>query len=192
MGATYWKFNADSCKVEMVGMTPQAPKESEGDVVCADCNFNNTLCHIVKIVLKRYSLPGVLPPELVKLPNLREIDFAYNYLSGTIPLEWASTQLTFISVLANRLSGEIPKELGEITSLTYLNLEANQFLGTVPSELGKLVNLDTLHSLLRRKYIQSFLVMADGNKVESSFFNLRRELKSGFSLNILNVIVLIA
>ncbi|CAK9148060.1 unnamed protein product [Ilex paraguariensis] len=144
MGATYWKFNADSCKVERVGMTPQAPNESVGDVVCADCNFNNTVCHIVKIVLKRYSLPGVLPPELVKLPNLREIDFAYNYLSGTIPLEWASTQLTSISVLANRLSGEIPKELGEITSLTYLSLEANQFLGTVPSELGKLVNLNSL------------------------------------------------
>ncbi|RVW24987.1 putative LRR receptor-like serine/threonine-protein kinase RFK1 [Vitis vinifera] len=71
-------------------------------------------------VLKGYSLPGMLPPELVELQYLREIDFAYNYLGGTIPHEWASTQLNSISLLANRLSGEIPKELGNIASLTYL------------------------------------------------------------------------
>lgn len=71
-------------------------------------------------------------------------DFAYNYLSGGIPVEWASLQLKSISLLANRLSGEIPKVLGNITSLTYLNLEANQFIGKVPDELGKLYNLGTL------------------------------------------------
>ncbi|THG08951.1 hypothetical protein TEA_014526 [Camellia sinensis var. sinensis] len=72
-------------------------------------------------VLKGFSLPGVLPPELVKLPYIQTI-----------------------SVLANRLSGEIPKELGNVSSLTYLNLEANKFSGSVPPELGKLNNLNTL------------------------------------------------
>ncbi|KAA8515039.1 hypothetical protein F0562_018173 [Nyssa sinensis] len=144
LGATYWKFNSDSCQVEMVGVTPQAPRRSESSVSC-ECNSeNSTICHVVSIVIKGYSLPGVLPPELVKLPYLREIDFAYNYLSGTIPQEWASTQLNLISVLANRLSGEIPKELGNITSLKYLDFEANQFSGTVPPELGRLINLETL------------------------------------------------
>ncbi|KAL6584442.1 putative E3 ubiquitin-protein ligase xbat31 [Orobanche minor] len=47
-------------------------------------------------------------------------DFAYNLLRGTIPEEWDSTRLQFISVLVNRLSGEIPKGLGNISSLTYL------------------------------------------------------------------------
>lgn len=98
----------------------------------------------VTSTLKFYSLPGVLPPELVKLPYLRDIDFAYNYLSGAIPLEWASMQLNSISLLGNRLSRQIPKELGNITTLTLLNLEANQFSGTVPPELGKLHNLETL------------------------------------------------
>ncbi|XP_058194283.1 probable LRR receptor-like serine/threonine-protein kinase RFK1 [Rhododendron vialii] len=144
MGAIYWEFNSDSCQVEVVGLTDQAPKGSDSSVECP-CNFvNDTYCHVEKIVLKGYSLPGMLPPELVKLPYLQEIDFAYNVLSGTIPLEWASLQLSSISVLANRLSGEIPKELGNFSSLTFLNLEANQFSGSVPSELGKLVNLNTL------------------------------------------------
>ncbi|KAG5561362.1 hypothetical protein RHGRI_004405 [Rhododendron griersonianum] len=121
MGAIYWEFNSDSCQVEVVGLTAQAPWGSESSVNCP-CNFvNDTYCHVDKIVLKGYSLPGMLPPELVKLPYLQEI-----------------------SVLVNRLSGEIPKELGNFSSLTYLNLEANQFSGSVPSELGKLVNLNTL------------------------------------------------
>ncbi|KAF8030925.1 hypothetical protein BT93_D0193 [Corymbia citriodora subsp. variegata] len=98
----------------------------------------------MKSALKGYSLPGILPPELAKLPHLRKIDFAYNYLYGTIPEEWASMQLTLLSVLVNRLSGEIPKTLANITSLTYLCLDANQFSGNIPPELGSLTNLQTL------------------------------------------------
>lgn len=142
LGATSWKFNGDSCQI--VSVVPEPPKRVETDINC-DCSFeNNTVCHIIRIVLKRYNLPGMLPPDLVKLHYLQEIDFCYNYLNGTIPREWGSTQLKTISILANRLSGEIPKELGNITSLLNLTLEANQFSGTLPPELGNLINLQTL------------------------------------------------
>ncbi|KAL2494654.1 putative LRR receptor-like serine/threonine-protein kinase RFK1 [Forsythia ovata] len=142
MGATNWSFNADTCEVQTV--TPSPPSASEGYVEC-NCNYrNNTVCHVTKIVIKSYNLPGVLPPELVQLPYLEFIDFAYNLLTGTVPKEWASTRLNSISVLVNRLSGEIPSDLGNMTNLTYLNLEANQFSGAIPSELGKLINLKTL------------------------------------------------
>ncbi|KAL2524289.1 putative LRR receptor-like serine/threonine-protein kinase RFK1 [Abeliophyllum distichum] len=144
MGATFWKFNADLCDVEMVGVTQTAPSGAESYVDC-DCTYeNNTLCHVTKIALKSYNLPGILPPAIAKLPYLRDIDFAYNLLTGTIPTEWASTQLNFVSLLVNRLSGELPRVLGNITTLTYLNLEVNQFSGSIPSELGKLINLKTL------------------------------------------------
>uniref|UniRef100_A0A2K1RA03 Disease resistance R13L4/SHOC-2-like LRR domain-containing protein n=1 Tax=Populus trichocarpa TaxID=3694 RepID=A0A2K1RA03_POPTR len=52
--------------------------------------------------------------------------------------------LSFISLTANRLSGNIPGHLGSFTALTYLSLESNQFSGVVPPELGKLINLKTL------------------------------------------------
>ncbi|XP_054801798.1 probable LRR receptor-like serine/threonine-protein kinase RFK1 isoform X2 [Prosopis cineraria] len=118
--------------------------ESERRLDC-DCRFeNNTVCHVVKMTLKRLSLPGMLPPQLVKLPYLREIDFAYNLFTGSIPKEWALMNLTSISLLVNRLSGEIPNHLGNITSLTYLMLEANQFSGVIPPDLGSLINLQTL------------------------------------------------
>lgn len=143
MGAKYWKFDNVSCEVEMVGITLQSPLYADSKIEC-DCQHDNNICHVVNITLKGYSLPGVLPRELVKLPYLQTVDFAYNYLSGGIPVEWGSMQLKSISLLVNRLSGKIPKELGNISSLTFLNLAANQFTGKVPDELGKLVNLKTL------------------------------------------------
>ncbi|XP_042060217.1 probable LRR receptor-like serine/threonine-protein kinase RFK1 [Salvia splendens] len=144
MGARYWKFNGDQCEIEMIGMSPTPPTDSEGYVDC-NCNFkNNTVCHITNIVLKSLNLPGVLPIHITKLPYLQAVDFAYNLLSGTIPTQWASTNLTSISLVVNRLSGEIPKELGNLTTLTYLGLEANNFSGTISSDIGKLINLKTL------------------------------------------------
>ncbi|KAK7829708.1 putative lrr receptor-like serine/threonine-protein kinase rfk1 [Quercus suber] len=53
-------------------------------------------------------------------------------------------QVMCSSVFVNCLSGEIPKELGNITTLMYVCLEANQFSGIVPPELGDLTNLRTL------------------------------------------------
>ncbi|KAI5570912.1 hypothetical protein POPTR_011G072566v4 [Populus trichocarpa] len=144
LGSKYWKFNADTCEIESVGVTQVPPKNAEQRIDCECKNGNNTDCHVTRMELKNYNLPGVLPPQLVKLPHLRVVDFAYNYLNGTIPFEWASMQLTSISLLVNRLSGEIPKELGNITTLTYLSLEANQISGIIPPDLGKLINLQTL------------------------------------------------
>ncbi|XP_020235839.1 probable LRR receptor-like serine/threonine-protein kinase RFK1 isoform X2 [Cajanus cajan] len=143
MGATYWEFDSDSCHIKMLGLTPEPHKGNPSSIDC-DCNFENNTCHVVRIIFKWYNLPGMLPPQLVKLPYLRVIDFASNYLSGTIPKEWGSIKLTFISLFVNRLSGEIPMELSNITTLTYLNLEANRFSGVVPPELGSLFNLQTL------------------------------------------------
>lgn len=144
MGATYWSFNADLCEIETVGISQTPPRGNDGYVEC-NCNYkNNTVCHITTIVIKSYNLPGVLPLSIIKLQYLEHVDFAYNLLTGTIPEEWASTQLKFISVLVNRLSGEIPKYLANFTSLTYLNLEGNQFAGAIPPDIGKMINLTTL------------------------------------------------
>ncbi|XP_076928025.1 putative LRR receptor-like serine/threonine-protein kinase At1g07650 [Bidens hawaiensis] len=94
--------------------------------------------------LKGQDLGGVLPPSLAKLPYIKTVDLTRNYLNGTIPPEWASTNLEYLSVTVNRLSGTIPTYLANITSLVYLSLESNMFSGTVPAELGKLENLVNL------------------------------------------------
>ncbi|VFQ97087.1 unnamed protein product [Cuscuta campestris] len=114
------------------------------NTLTCNCNFTHGVCHVESIVLKGQDLQGVLPPSLAKLPFLKTIDLTRNYLSGTIPPEWASTKLEYLSVVVNRLSGPIPKFLGNMTALAYLNLENNMFNGTVPPELGKLANLQNL------------------------------------------------
>ncbi|XVF27426.1 hypothetical protein REPUB_Repub14bG0105700 [Reevesia pubescens] len=138
MGSSDWNFDADSCNVTEKADGDMSPEKN------ITCTCPNGTCHVTHIVFKLQSLPGVLPSEIVNLPLLKVIDFAYNYLSGPIPPEWASMQLEFISLFGNRLSGNIPTYLGNITSLTYLDLEANEFSGEVPPEIGKLVNLGTL------------------------------------------------
>ncbi|XP_019198485.1 PREDICTED: probable leucine-rich repeat receptor-like serine/threonine-protein kinase At3g14840 [Ipomoea nil] len=142
VGKKDWDFSLNPCGNNSNWLAPQSIDTPlyTNNLTC-DCNFSAGICHVLFINLRGQDLQGVLPPALVKLPFLKRIDLNRNYLSGTIPREWASMNLELISLAVNRLSGPIPKYLGNITTLTYLNLKYNMFSGSVPPELGKLVNL---------------------------------------------------
>ncbi|KAF8107798.1 hypothetical protein N665_0116s0005 [Sinapis alba] len=133
----------DPCDIKRLKIDVAQDPGSENVIVC-DCSLNNT-CHITDLTLKTLSLPGKLPPELVKLPHLRSIDLCRNYLSGSIPMEWASmAELTSIAVCANNLSGPLPAGLQNFKKLEFLGVEANQFSGPIPDELGNLTSLTGL------------------------------------------------
>nr|VDC97053.1 unnamed protein product [Brassica rapa] len=87
----------DPCDIKKLKIDVSQDPGSENIIAC-DCSFNNSrTCHITELTLKTLSLPGKLPPELVKLPHLR-----------------------WIAVEANQFSGPIPDEIGNLTSLTRL------------------------------------------------------------------------
>lgn len=44
----------------------------------------------------------------------------------------------------NGITGEMPKELGNLTSLSNLNLENNNLIGEIPPSLGNLKKLQFL------------------------------------------------
>ena len=68
-----------------------------------------------------------------------------NQLTGEIPAELGNlTSLEFLSLYRNQLTGEIPAELGSLTSLEFLSLYGNQLTGEIPAELGSLSNLTGL------------------------------------------------
>ncbi|XP_031120537.1 probable leucine-rich repeat receptor-like serine/threonine-protein kinase At3g14840 isoform X1 [Ipomoea triloba] len=147
LGKKDWDFSVNPCDKKFNQMKPIGngmPEYVYNNSISCNCSFPAGICHVDAIVLKAQSLQGVLPPSLAKLPFIKTIDLSRNYLSGTIPLEWASTKLKYLAVIVNRLSGPIPKYLGNITTLEYLGLENNMFNGTVPPELGKLVKLKKL------------------------------------------------
>ncbi|KAK9943666.1 hypothetical protein M0R45_009267 [Rubus argutus] len=87
-----------------------------------------------------------LPPELIRLPYLQEIDLTRNYLSGTIPPKWGSLPLVTISLVNNRLTGSIPPELGNITTLKICEaIDFNKFTGVLPAELGNLSSIEKMY-----------------------------------------------
>ena len=73
-----------------------------------------------------------------------------NWLTDAPLGEWygvetdASGRVQGLDLFDNRLTGEIPAELGNLASLRLLNLDYNGLAGEIPSELGKLANLESL------------------------------------------------
>ena len=65
-----------------------------------------------------------------------------NGLVGEIPREVGSlSSLVGLTLAQNLVTGEIPPELGSLQNLQYLVLASNQLAGEIPSELGDLQNL---------------------------------------------------
>ncbi|CAA7024958.1 unnamed protein product [Microthlaspi erraticum] len=138
-----WDFNVDPCGPNSTDGRWRDPAADKDFAYAVTCNCSS-VCHVTSIVLKAQNLQGSLPKELVGLPFLQEIDLSRNYLNGTIPPEWAALPLVSISLLGNRISGPIPKEIGNITTLKSFVLEFNQISGKLPPELGNLKSIERL------------------------------------------------
>ncbi|CAN8307760.1 unnamed protein product [Cochlearia groenlandica] len=150
-----WNFSVNPCDtVNEGGWRNATVVEGAEDAVTCDCSYlDGKTCHVISILVKSQDLQGTLPKELVGLPFLREINLARNYFIGSIPTEWGALPLVFtldvvcekcITLLGNRLTGPIPKELGNIITLQRLVLENNELSLSIPPELGRLLNIQRL------------------------------------------------
>ena len=73
------------------------------------------------------------------------LDLRSNRLSGEIPPELGSIPyLQSLDLSGNELSGEIPSELDSLANLVTLDLNGNRLSGEISLELGNLYNLATL------------------------------------------------
>ncbi|KAL4366068.1 hypothetical protein AHAS_Ahas07G0169100 [Arachis hypogaea] len=148
LGIKNWNPSADECN-KLVGQNNWTScsefkdDEYQNVVICNNCS-SDAVCHVTNLCMKRQNLSGTLPPELVRLPYLQEIDLTFNYLNGTIPSEWGSMNLLNISLGGNRLTGPIPKEITNISTLQSFVVESNQMYGDLPLELGNLTQIQRL------------------------------------------------
>lgn len=104
------------------------------------CDWYGVGCtgnRVTKLELSLNSLSGEIPPEINGLTHLENLDLANNtnytrdtYLGGTLPAEiWELSNLTRLRLDVNRITGEIPEEIENLTQLGYINLKENAFIG---------------------------------------------------------------
>ena len=73
------------------------------------------------------------------------LDLDGNQLFGQLPAELGNlTSLSRLNLAYNELNGEIPRQLAHLTNLTWLSLGANKLSGEIPQEFGRLTNLEFL------------------------------------------------
>ncbi len=77
--------------------------------------------------------------------RVAEVGLRERGLTGEVPAELGDlTSLTRLRLGVNQLTGTIPAQLGELSGLLLLNLSNNQLTGAIPAELGGLANLTHL------------------------------------------------
>mmetsp|Transcript_17002 Transcript_17002/g.39257 ORF Transcript_17002/g.39257 Transcript_17002/m.39257 type:complete len:115 (+) Transcript_17002:1710-2054(+) len=73
------------------------------------------------------------------MTNLEFLVLFSNLLSGTIPSELGNTaKLRVLSLVGNRLTGPMPTELGRLTDLEVLGFSSNDLSGSIPDEVCSL------------------------------------------------------
>ncbi|XP_069115691.1 leucine-rich repeat serine/threonine-protein kinase 2-like isoform X2 [Argopecten irradians] len=123
------------------------------------------LPRLAKLKLARNQLqekePFYIPKLILELPSLRSVDLSNNGLVGIpAPQHWKSTMLKEVLLCQNNITklnldgakawsklealnvsnnniGELPKEIGQLTSLTSLDISYNKSLTSLPDELGR-------------------------------------------------------
>ncbi|KAM7497448.1 hypothetical protein LguiA_021862 [Lonicera macranthoides] len=98
------------------------------------------------IDLSENNLSDVFPASLCSLPYLFELKLSNNNFFGKLPISLKNCKkLVFLDLGENKLSGSIPKLIGEsLLSLQELRLRANQFEGNITKKLCRLQELHVL------------------------------------------------
>lgn len=98
---------------------------------------------VIKIHLSAGGIKGSIPPSIGDLVSLEHLTIEHTNLSGTsIPTEIGKlTNLTWLELDRNQLSGSIPPGIGSLVNLEYLDLGRNNLTGSIPPEIGNLTNV---------------------------------------------------
>lgn len=109
------------------------------------------------IYLSNNALTGVIPSSLYRLYY---VDLSDNVFTGIEDVDNPSVSpMRRLDVSGNRISGELPAEIGRLPMLEYLDLSDNLFSGAIPSSYGDM-NMNSLFlngNMLTGKFPPSML-----------------------------------
>ncbi len=101
-----------------------------------------------------------------------------NRLTGELPPElWDLSALEELYLGVNQLTGKIPPELGNLTNLTAIDLDSNQLTGELPPELWDLSNLRILD--LGDNQLTGEVPPELGNLTRLAYLNLKNNQLTG-------------
>lgn len=88
------------------------------------------------------SFTGAVPPQIFDQKELEVLFINNNDFTATLPQNFGSTPVLYLTLANNRLSGPIPKSIGNLNStLIEVLLLNNKLSGCIPYELGFLKEL---------------------------------------------------
>lgn len=105
------------------------------------------LSHLNTIYIPYNKIQSPLPSSLKQLTQLRWLSMANNNLTGNLPIELSTLPLEWIELNHNRFIGKIPKEYSEIKTLKTLLLNNNKLEAPIPEEFYNHNNLTQLYIL---------------------------------------------
>ncbi|MED6197972.1 hypothetical protein PIB30_061811 [Stylosanthes scabra] len=81
--------------------------------------------------------------SLENCTQLQQLIIQQNYFGGVLTdlIGNLSTNLVWLTMGSNQISGRIPEGIGKLINLEALGMERNSFEGTIPYSIGKLTNL---------------------------------------------------
>ncbi|XP_019424999.1 PREDICTED: DNA-damage-repair/toleration protein DRT100-like [Lupinus angustifolius] len=103
-------------------------------------------------------MTGTISPGIYSLSSLRILD----KISGEIPVNIGSLQrLTVLNLADNAISGNIPASIVNLASLKHLDISNNRLTGAIPTDFGKAGMLSRL--LLNRNQLTGSIPASIGN-----------------------------
>ncbi|KAL3370460.1 hypothetical protein AABB24_007483 [Solanum stoloniferum] len=108
-------------------------------------------------------LTGSIPAELFNISSLLAIHLRYNSLSGPLLLDKGNivSNLYFLSVSNNQISGCIPSNICQLTELQVFSLSFNNIIGDIPKNIDCLSNLQEFY--IRHNSIKGTIPTSLGN-----------------------------
>ncbi|MEN9445394.1 MAG: hypothetical protein RIS47_2285, partial [Bacteroidota bacterium] len=97
--------------------------------------------NLLSINLHDNYFDDTFPSEMLENPELITLNLSSNFIRGPLTFPTIPSKLEYLGLSDNELTGNLPEEIGSISTLKYLYISRNKFSGMVPSSLTLLDGL---------------------------------------------------